>query len=1170
MMKKKTFLTVFAALACWLVHGNLVINEVCYDNSAVADETGDKTSDWIELYNSGSQAINVGGYGVGDSKSTLDTYEEENGVLLPAYILPPGGFLLVFASSSISLPETNRWVNAPDIALIPSNSVWRYYASSSAPTPAVPVWHTNTFNDATWAQGMSPLGYNDPKLNLDCATLLSYGGNPSSRYTAAYFRNTFRVLNPSVVTGLLVNARINDGMVVYLNGREVYRYNLPAGTVNYSTLALTSLPSTLQVSLLLPTNGLIQGSNVLGVEVHQAAAASPDLIMDLSLTALVDEQVPFVHGSFGLSAAGEKVHLFYPSFAWKQTVPNPGTVGENKSYGTVTDGGTASFKVYDPPTPRLPNATYNGLCKETLASEQRPVLSPPPGVYVSNQNVTFSSSQALARIYYTLDGSDPRKSTLTLINNGTLAVNSQSEATSGPAWLRTNPVEISDGVPTAAWLPPIGSVTRATVIRAVAISLDGTQCSPETQGTYLIGPAFTNRVLPIVSLTTDTNNLFNFATGLFVPGKYYGNSPEGYGLNKWGKPYANYHQDSNGESWERPVHFELFEPAQNTSSASLLMGAAMYGGGTRAIPQKTLYMMARLAEYGADRVNYPLFPGEAPSSYKRFLLRNSGNDWYGPDTGVATMLKDAVFHRIVKNLDLSVMAYRPAVAYVNGHYWGIHNVRESYDKHYLNTRYGIDADNADILMHEEDPANEEKVVITRVDGDKSADEDYELMLEWISTNALSNASNYQQVQSWIDVANYTDYIIAETFFANTDWPVNNCDFWRAHTNEVASCGEYGDTRWRWMLYDLDVAGEKGSDYNMFSYLTSSKMTGLREPGFLFNALLANMNYTVTFVTRYANLLNSSFRPERSAELVTQAAAAIAPEIETHFRRWGRTTTQSEWSLSVSNAIVQYAAARQAASWSHLSDHFSLGGTGLLTVCNSDASGTGGCFTVNGMVIDTTTDGVTNRAYWTGMYFRNLGVAVQAVPDAGYVFDGWKGSTLTAETRYLAIGQTPQTVVARFRLSSAPAYVASGFEQWQLANYSEQEIVGGVVAEPAAPSGLAGMSNFELYAYGMHRNDGLTDAQRVARASLSIRNSSTALWVGYYRLNDSFTDVRYTLKYTASLHAPTLWSNAVTGVDLEAEALTNTLNASTWFYEVKLPGSTPARETRFFKLEAAPQ
>ena len=1159
MTGNKFILAVAIALACVWARAALVVNEVCYDNSIVPDETGNTSSDWIELYNSGPAAVNLNGYGVGDA----NPYVEADGVRLPNYTIPAGGYLVVFANSA--LPEYTAWTNAPDIALIPSNSSWRFLTPANTPAS---TWKTNTFDDAAWPAGLSPLGYNDAKLNLDCATVLGYGGIPTNRYPTAYFRKAFNVINPSVVTGLVMNARINDGMVVYLNGKEVLRYNLPGGTITYTTLASLSLPSTLWTSALLATNGLIQGTNVVAVEVHQAAVSSPDLIMDLSLTARVNEQVPIVHGQFGLTKTGENVHLFSstsPSVRIQKFDMPATEPGENRSYGAYPDGSTTVFKIYDKTTPRAANTL---AFSETLTAE-KPTFSKAPGVYASSQSVALSTATAGYKILYSIDGSDPRDSSVYLYSGSAVTVSNMPPATAGLAWRRTNPVEISNGVPTAVWLPPSGSVSKAFVLRAVAVSADGKYCSPETRGTYFVGSAYTNRVLPIIALNGSTNDLFGFTSGIYVPGKLYADSDEGYGLNKWGKPHANYHQDSDTQAWERPLYLELFETSQTTASVSQVLGATMYGGGTRAIPQKTLYMQARLAEYGSDHVSYKLFPNEAATSYKRFLLRNSGNDWYGPDYGgVATMMKDAVFHQIVKGLNQSVMAYRPAVAYINGEYWGIHNLRESYDKHYLATRYGLDSENVDILMHEEDPLDNEKVKITRIDGDKNADDDYEALMDWIEDNVLSSTANYQYIQTQIDVTNYIDYISSETFYANTDWPVNNCDFWRAHTNQVATSGKYGDTRWRWMLYDLDVSGDKGSGYNMFDYLSDNDMTGRNEPGFLINALWQNMDFRNLFVTRYANLLNTTFRPERMAGIIGSAANAIAPEMETHFRRWGRTYTQAQWRQAVTNALVLYTAARHDVSFGHLDAHFGLGGVGTLTVRNSNTNGAGGRLTVNGVVIDTPTEGVTNRAAWTGSFFGSLGVPVQAVADTGYVFDGWVGTAITNSAPTIFVGATPLTLVARFRLTNAPPYVATGYETWCRSNYSEQENFNPLVSGPDAASGYAGMSNFELYVFGMHRTDGLTDAQRLARASLSINAHSNTLWVGYNRLNNSFTDVRYTLKITPQLDVPIIWSNAVTGVDLDAAAITNTLDASTWFYEVRLPASSPARDARFFKLEAA--
>ena len=1047
MLNKRYGMALIAGVVC-CAHSALVINEVCYDNSSVADEKGDTSSDWIELYNSGPSSVNVNNYGLGDS----NPYDELKGVRLPNYTIPSGGFLVVFANSDLA--EETVWTNAPNIALIPANATWRYSAPASAP---VTTWNARTFNDASWALGISPFGYNDAKLNLDCATVLGYGGSQENRYPTAFFRKAFNVINPSVVTGLVIHARINDGMALYLNGVEVLRQNMPSDSVGYATLATMGVPSTLWTNFLLSAAGLVQGTNVVAVEVHQASAASVDLIMDMTVMALVNEQVPIVHGQFGLSKAGEKVHLFNSGLANIHKYDEPlAEPGENTSYGLTADGVTGTYKVYEKPTPGLPNASNTQKYSETLLS-QKPSLSVPPGFYQPNQSVVLNTAAGGLKIYYTLDGSAPWNSSAFVYSGQTVSIGAAAPVTAGLSWIRTNPVEISNSVSAAAWQAPVGSVAKAVVLRAIAVS--GTACSPETRGTYFIGTQFTNRVLPVVSLITDTNNLFGFASGLYIPGKHYADSPEGYGQNKWGKPYANYHQDSNGVSWEKPVFFELFETSQHTAAVAQVLGVAMHGGGTRSIPQKTLYLMARLGEYGSDLVNYALFPDEPAKGYKRFLLRNSGNDWYGPDfSGIATMMKDAVFHRMVKGLDLAVMAYRPTVTYINGEYWGLHNLRESFDKHYLATRYGLEADNMDLLMHEE--ALDNKVKITRIDGDKNCDEEYEAMIDWVQEHPLSLDANYQQVQAWIDVTNHTDYIIAETFFGNTDWPINNCDFWRAHTNQVATCGTYGDTRWRWMLYDLDVAGEKGADFDMIDYLADNEMTGGSEPAFLINQLWSNIEYRNHFVTRYANLLNTTFRPERLAGIITQAADEVTPAIEQHFRRWGRETTQAQWQHAVSNTLTQYTATRHAASWQHLNAHFDMGGIGSLSVRNSDAGGAGGRFIVNGVVIDLTTEGVTDRAAWTGTFFRSLSVSVLAVPDEGYVFDSWAGMALTDASLNLFVGAAPTNLTARFRRADAPLYTVT-FD----ARGGEVDLTNKVVAFGAAYGYLPVPAPRTHYAFG---------------------------------------------------------------------------------------------------------
>ncbi len=797
----------------------IVVNEVCYDNSAVADETGDTSSDWIELYNEGTSPHNIRDYGLGDA----NPFENNQGVRLPDYTLQPGEHLVVFASGE--RPEYTAWVDAPDLALIPPSAAWRYRSAAEA---AAAGWNALPFDDAAWPVGAAPLGYNDAKQNMDCATVLDYGGNAANRYPTAYFRASFQVLSPSVMTGLVLHARIDDGVVVYLNGMEVFRQNMPSGAVMHETWALASVPSTQWTTLLLPTNGLVQGENVVAVEVHQALAASPDLIMDLTLTGLVNKKVPVVHGQFNLAREGENIHLFNEVLTRVQFFAAPGfDIGENHSYGAVTDGSTTDFRVYSTPSPGMPNASTATRFNEILP--EKPVFFVAPGAYKEDQFVTLRVSSPNHRIYYTLDGTDPRASSLFVMSGGNVRLSGASTVTNGLSWQRTNPPETDNLLLAAAWRPPVEAVERVSVLRAVAVDASGKYCSEETSGSYLIGPRFQTRTLPVVSLLVNPDDLFGFNKGIYVPGKTYADSPVGYGSNKWGKPYANYFQDKAGQTWERQAHVELIEPGENGMAVAQVLGMANSGGGTRALPQKTMQFYGRAAEYGSNRVDYALFPQLPLTWYKRFLLSNSGDDWYGPNSGgVGTLMKDAVFHEMSLSLNVGVMASRPAEVYLNGEYWGLQNLRENGDKYYLASHGGIEPDNADILAHAENPSDATKITISNEGGDPYADEDYLALLNWVQVNPLSSDANYRQFQTQVDVTNYTDHVIAHTFFANTDWPANNCEFWRAHTNQVAF-GNNGDSRWRWLLGSMDRAGEQGFDFNMFTYLSTPQMSGKENP-----------------------------------------------------------------------------------------------------------------------------------------------------------------------------------------------------------------------------------------------------------------------------------------------------------------------------------------------------
>src|SRR5437867_7819065 len=122
---------------------------------------------------------------------------------------------------------------AADI-LVPTGSVWKYLDNGSNQGTA---WRAAAFNDASWASGPAQLGYGDG----DEATVVSYGPSSTNKYVTTYFRRAFNVADPSIYAGMTVNLLQDDGAVIYLNGKEVFRSNMPSGTLSYTTFASTVL-----------------------------------------------------------------------------------------------------------------------------------------------------------------------------------------------------------------------------------------------------------------------------------------------------------------------------------------------------------------------------------------------------------------------------------------------------------------------------------------------------------------------------------------------------------------------------------------------------------------------------------------------------------------------------------------------------------------------------------------------------------------------------------------------------------------------------------------------------------------------------------------------------------------------------------------------------------------
>src|SRR5262245_21257800 len=165
--------------------------------------------------------------------------------------------------------------------LVPSGSVWKYLDNGSNQGTA---WRATSFNDSAWASGPAQLCYGDG----DEATVVSYGPSSTNKYVTTYFRRSFNVANPAIYTSLTLSLLRDDRAVAYLNGKEVFRSNMPSGTISYTTFAPAVIggvdESTFYPASVAATN-LVAGVNVLAVEIHQANLTSTDISFDLQLTA---------------------------------------------------------------------------------------------------------------------------------------------------------------------------------------------------------------------------------------------------------------------------------------------------------------------------------------------------------------------------------------------------------------------------------------------------------------------------------------------------------------------------------------------------------------------------------------------------------------------------------------------------------------------------------------------------------------------------------------------------------------------------------------------------------------------------------------------------------------------------------------------------------------------
>ncbi|MGK0364930.1 MAG: hypothetical protein ACI85O_001990, partial [Saprospiraceae bacterium] len=408
-------------------------------------------------------------------------------------------------------------------------------------------------------------------------------------------------------------------------------------------------------------------------------------------------------------------------------------------------------------------------------------------------------------------------------------------------------------------------------------------------------------------------------------------------------------------TWEYPINIELFEnDGSDRAAFNELAGTRVNGQNSWVLPQKMLGIYFD-NDYDQNNLEYQLFFDSERKIFDNFTLRAGGSDW------ASTLFRDALCQGLTdENMDLERMDYRPAIAYINGEYMGIHNLRSRIDEGFIEENFGYASNEYDLI--ENNGGIEE--------GDDIAYNEFLALFD----EDLTNAANFQAVEDSMDLQNFTDYFITEIWTSNSSYG-HNIQLWKPKN----------EGKWRWILQDFD-RGFGGIDYNSINYFTTATNPGeydwCRK---ILRSMLENEEYALQFAQRFADQMYTTFNPEHVKSTIEARKAKIEAEIPNHVNRWAGTMSNygdglpsvEYWETQVQNRI-DFSYARTEFMLDDVRDEFSLANYVELGTMSSPADA--GYIEINNLKIP--------GSPWNGSYYKDLPFELNAVPLAGHEFEGW--------------------------------------------------------------------------------------------------------------------------------------------------------------------------------------
>ena len=513
--------------------------------------------------------------------------------------------------------------------------------------------------------------------------------------------------------------------------------------------------------------------------------------------------------NFCISSTGEALFFFDPNGKLIDKL-SAGRMKSGQSYGR--DGSDNRF-YYAEPTPGAQNGKgYEGIT-------QLPAFSVTPGIYDNAVTVAITAGEG-ETIRYTTDCTTP---------------NASSEVYSGEL-----------------------SISKNSVIRAAAFR-DGYLSGDVATATYLFRSDGVNHALPVVTLVTDPDNLWNSKTGIYATGDQFDPDAASYADTLKSATYyqAKFATEEQVDTiWEKPAAFSLFDD-NGKQVFTQNVGIRIAGSFGRGRAQKGFNVIAR-KEYGKGSMEYPFFENRPYTEYKAVVLRAGAQDQN------RSKIRDELASGLLEGTDINILyqAYRPTVLYLNGEYWGVYFMKEKRNRFFV-AQHENTENNVDLAIG--------KGFKQRSYGDNS---DWVSLYEYATSHDLSASDAYNYVAERMDVDSFRDYMIAEIYNGNTD--TYNFQYYRLKGG-----------KWKFIFYDF-CWGFQSPGHETLAFRMGKTPSDVCSAK-LFAAMLQNKGWRDSFCRRFEELLNTAFAPERVSALIEELYGYVEPEIKREREKFNKDT-----------------------------------------------------------------------------------------------------------------------------------------------------------------------------------------------------------------------------------------------------------------------------------------